>query len=364
MKLKRIWKAVVVSLFLVGLASPVLLQDSRSRQDIPSQRISTSVSMVSVNIVVKDKFGFPVSGLKKEDFQIFDNGKKQDIVFFQETSKPMSIVLIIDSSGSTYKKVSLIKQGAIEFIRRIHDSRPQDPIAVVNFNDDISLLSSFSSSWRHKIALIQDHIEAMGGTALYDALYLTSRDILQKISGRKSCILFTDGIDNKSLKSFNEAFRQALSTDTTFHVITVDNLNQALSDASRDYYSLSRRNYYAFIQGEAESRDGNVEPLWTTNMRRQYSSKSVLEQAYRLSYQMLQRLAVTSGGNFFKVGEYDALPGIYRKVASELPYYYTVGYQPDLSRSKKGDFHKIDVQLSDPELEARYRRGFYVDTKQ
>jgi len=204
----------------------------------------------------------------------------------------------------------------------------------------------------------------MGGTALYDALYLTSRDILQKISGRKSCILFTDGIDNKSLKSFNEAFRQALSTDTTFHVITVDNLNQALSDASRDYYSLSRRNYYAFIQGEAESRDGNVEPLWTTNMRRQYSSKSVLEQAYRLSYQMLQRLAVTSGGNFFKVGEYDALPGIYRKVASELPYYYTVGYQPDLSRSKKGDFHKIDVQLLDPELEARYRRGFYVDTKQ
>jgi Ca-activated chloride channel family protein len=353
------WKLIAVALVILA-GAPFIYQQERSDDETDdSQRITTSVSLVSINVVVLDKFGFPVSGLKKEDFTVYDNGSPQNITFFAETSEPMSVVLIIDSSGSTYKKITMIKQGAIEFIRRIHESRPRDRIAVVNFNDDISLLASFNSSWRQKIALVQDRIDAMGGTALYDTLYLTSKDVLNRISGRKTVVLFTDGIDNKSLKDFNEAFRWSLSSDATFHVITVDNLNQALSDAGRDYYSLSRRSYYAYMQGEAKSRDGIIDPQWSHDMRRQNSSRDVLELAYRLSYQMLQRLAATSGGNFFKVAEYDELPGIYRKIASELPYYYTIGYQPDFERMKPDEFHQIEVQVSNAELSPRYRRGYY-----
>ncbi|MBN2431926.1 MAG: VWA domain-containing protein [Acidobacteria bacterium] len=355
----RRWKFILISLVILT-GAPFLYQQDRSAEETdPTRRITTSVSLVSINVVVLDKFGFPVSGLKKEDFTIFDDGTPQDITFFAETSEPMSVVLIIDSSGSTYKKITMIKQGAIEFIRRLHESRPRDRIAVVNFNDDISLMAPFSTSWRQKTALIQDRIDAMGGTALYDALYLTSKDILNQISGRKTVVLFTDGIDNKSLKDFNEAFQWSLATDATFHILTVDNLNQALTDAGRDYYALSRRSFYAYMQGEAASRDGVIDPQWSHDMRRQYSSRDVLELAYRLSYQMLQRLAVTSGGMFFKVGQYDELPGIYRKVAAELPYYYTIGYRPDFEKMKEGEFHQIEVQVSDAELTPRYRRGYY-----
>ncbi len=338
-------------------------QPATPQEKTKDNPISSRVSMVSVNVVVLDQYGFPTSGLKEKDFKIFDNGKQQQITHFEETSEPMSIVLIIDSSGSTHKKINLIKQGAMEFIRRIHDSRPEDRIAVVNFNDDITLMSPFNSSWREKVAIIQDRIDAMGGTALYDALFLTCRDILKKVPGRKTVILYTDGVDNKSLKGFDEAFRMALSTDATFFVVTVDNMKQALEDASRDYYALSRKNYYAYIQGDAKSRTGDIEPQWTTDMRRQYPAQDVLENAYRISYQTLQRLARTSGGQFYKVADYDSLPAIYRQIAAELPYYYTLGYQPDFSHATDGEYHSIEVVLSDPRLIPRYRKGFYVSSR-
>jgi VWFA-related protein len=338
---------------------------SQERQPNPpeaqtqSKPITTGVSLVLVNVVVLDQYGFPVSGLAEKDFQILDNGRDQKITAFQETTRPLNTVLLIDSSGSTYKKINLIKQGAIDFVRRIHEARPQDRLAVVNFNDDINLLADFNSSWREKISFIQDRIDAMGGTALYDALYLTTRDILNRTPGRKMVVLYTDGIDNKSLKNFSETLRLVLTSDATFFILTVDNLKQVLADAEQNQFSLSRRQYYEHIQGEAASRTGEVEPQWTSAMRNQFPPAAVLETTYRLSYQRLQRLAENTGGKFFKVASYEELPVIYRQIATELPYYYTLGYQPDFSQATEGEYHTIEVRLKEPGLEARNRRGYY-----
>ena len=337
---------------------PAVLEEPENQE--PSvQTITAGTSLVLVNVTVQDRLGFPVSGLKAADFTVYDNGRPQEIASFQETIRPLHIIMLIDSSGSTYKKISLIKEGAVEFIRRMHESRPQDKLAVINFNDDVSLMAGFGNTWREKIALVQDRISANGGTALHDALYLSVRDIIGKIPGRKIVLLYTDGIDSKSMKTYSEAYTAALASDATFHVISVDNMAQALEDAEKNAYTLSRRHYYEFIQGEAASRVAEVEPQWTTNMRAQYPPQAVLEMAYRLSYQRLQRLAETTGGKFHKVATYDELPLIYRAIASELPYYYTLGFQPDFSAAKPGEFHAIELRLANPGHTPRYRRGYY-----
>lgn len=352
---------ILIPLVLAGAIGAAVTrgEDGKTATGQEDKLITATVSMVLVNVVVLDKFGFPVAGLKAPDFRIFDNGREQKITHFQETSRPMSIVLAIDSSGSTYKKIFLIKQGAVEFIRRIHEARSQDRVALINFNDDIQLMAPFDLGWREKIAFIQDNVEAMGGTALYDAIYLTTRDILRRTPGRKTVILYTDGIDNKSLKSYGESLRMALTSDATFFVLTVDNQKQALADAEMNYYSLSRRQYYEFMQGEAASRQGEVEPQWTSNMRAQFPVADVLANTYRLAYQRLQRLAETTGGKFHKVSTYEELPAIYRGIASDLSYYYTVGYLPDFTRSTPGEYHAIELRLDDPAMEPRYRRGYY-----
>jgi VWFA-related protein len=324
-----------------------------------NKTITTGVSLVLVNVVVLDSYGFPVSGLTEKDFRVLDNEREQKISAFQETSRPLNTVLMVDSSGSTYKKINLIKQGAADFVRRIQESRPQDRLALVNFNDDISLMAEFRTGWREKVALIQDNIEAMGGTALYDAIYLTTRDVVNRTPGRKMVVLYTDGVDNKSLKTFNETLRLVLTSDATFFILSVDNLKQVLADAEQNQYSLSRRQYYEHIQGESASRSGEVEPQWTYAMRNQFPAAAVLETTYRLSYQRLQRLAESTGGKYFRVGSYEELPGIYRLIASELPYYYTLGYQPDFKDAVEGEYHSIEIRLTGPGFEARHRKGYY-----
>jgi len=321
--------------------------------------VTTGVSMVLVNVTVLTSYGFPVAGLKADNFKVFDNGQQMAIAAFQEAAQRLNIVMIIDSSGSTYKQMSLIKQGAIDFLRRLQDTRPQDRLAIVHFNDDVSLLADFETGWREKAALVQDRLDAMGGTALYDAIFLSTRDVIQRTPGRRIVVLYTDGIDNKSLKDFSDAFTTALASDATFFVLTVDNMKQALADADKDVYQLSRRQYYEHAQGEAASRTGRVEPQWTQSMHQQYPAPAVLETSYRLAHQRLARLAETSGGKFFKVGSYEELPGIYRAIAAELPYTYTLGYQPDFATFKPGEFHTIEVRVDDPALRPRYRRGYY-----
>ncbi len=357
-------KRVILSLAVVGgilSLSAALWSQDRPPEKPPAdaKAITTGVSLVLVNVVVLDAYGFPVSGLTEKDFQVLDNGREQRISAFQETSRPLNTVLMIDSSGSTYKKINLIKQGAIDFVRRIQEARPQDRLALVNFNDDISLMADFRTGWREKVALIQDNIDAMGGTALYDAIYLTTRDVVNRTPGRKMVVLYTDGVDNKSLKTFNETLRLVLTSDATYFILTVDNLKQVLADAEQNQYSLSRRQYYEHIQGESASRSGEVEPQWTSAMRNQFPPAAVLETTYRLSYQRLQRLAEATGGKFFKVGSYEELPGIYRLIASELPYYYTLGYQPDFKGAIEGEYHTIEIRLTPPGLQARHRKGYY-----
>lgn len=340
---------------LLGFFQPSAAQSPKADERV----ISSDVRMVSVNVVVLDKMGIPVSNLKEGDFRVFDNGKEQKASFFQETTQPLSILLVLDSSGSTYKKINLIKQGAVDFVQRMADLRPQDRIAVINFSDDIMVLSPFESNWREKKAYIQDKVDAMGGTSLYDSIYLCSRDILTHSPGRKVVVLYTDGIDNKSIRTFSQALKESLRTDATFNVISVDNRKQALQDASNDYYIITRSQYYEYMQGEESALADGLEPQWTANMRKQFEAGKVLEFVYRVAYERMRRLAAETGGLFHKVATYEELPEIYRRIAQETSFYYTISFVPEFAEAKEGEYHSVEIRMARTDLDPRYRKGYY-----
>ncbi len=325
------------------------------------KKLKERIAVVSINVVATDMNGKPVENLKSSDFEIYDNGKKVPILFFEKISSPSSIVLMIDSSGSSYKRISIVKDSSVNFIDSISREKPQDKVAVVNFNENINLLADFSTSVLMKKALIENKIYAGGATALYDAIYLVSKSILNKIPGRKIVVIYTDSIDNESIYHFEDVFKAAISTDATFYIIIVDNRKEALKDAAEDLYSLRRKHYYEYMMYKrGMNLDNGIKLFWTEDMRNQFDPKDVLDFVYKLSFTRLAKLAGYSGGEIFKVKSYRQISSIYSIIASSIPYHYTIGYKPELKNIKIGEFRNIEVVVKRKGIKLRYRKGYFV----
>ncbi len=324
------------------------------------KKLKERIAVVSINVVATDDKGKPVEDLKSSDFEVYDNGVKVPILFFEKISSPSSIVLMIDSSGSSYKRISIVKDSSVNFIESISREKPQDKIAVVNFNENINLLADFGTSLLVKKSLIENKIFAGGATALYDAIYLVSTSILNRIPGRKIVVIYTDSIDNESIYQFKEVFKKAISTDATFYVVIVDNRKEALKDAAENLYSLRRKHYYEYLMYKKGMKLDGIKLFWTEDMRNQFNPKEVLDFIYKLSFTRLAKLAGYSGGEIFKVKSYRQLSAIYSLIASSIPYHYTIGYKPKLKNVKVGEFRNIKVVVKRKGVRLRYRKGYFV----
>ncbi len=324
------------------------------------RKVREKIAVVSINVVATDMKGRPIGNLTSDDFEVYDNGKKVPLIFFEKIAMPSNIVLMVDSSGSSYKRISIVKESIINFLDSIYREKPQDRVAVVNFNEDINLLADFKTSLLVKKALIQNRIYAGGATALYDAIDLVSSEILSRIPGRKIVIIYTDSIDNESIFQFKDIFKEAISTDATFYVVVVDNRREALKDAAENFYSLRRKHYYEYLMFKKGMKLDGIKLFWTEDMRNQYDPKDVLDFIYKLSFTRLAKLAAYSGGEIFKVKNYNQISSVYGIIASSIPYHYTLGFKPNVEGLKRGTFRNIKVVVKRKGVNLRYRKGYFV----
>lgn len=152
--------------------------------------IHVNVRLVNVYVNVTDAYGAPVSGLKQSDFVLNEDGKAQKIAYFeQETNVPLSIVLAIDTSGSTRKDLPLEKAAAREFVRSL--LRPVDRLDLMDFNSDVREVVPFTSNIRRIDEGLND-LDVGPATALYDAIYLASERLAPE-NGRKVLVVISDG---------------------------------------------------------------------------------------------------------------------------------------------------------------------------
>ena len=277
--------------------------------------IRVNVKLVNVFSTVTNPGGAPVSSLKQEDFQIFEDGKPQKIAVFQRESElPLSIVIAIDASLSTRNNQKLELESARRFSHAI--LRPIDGISLFQFSEVVDQLTPFTADLR-AIDKGISRVHAGAATALYDTLYLGSDALLDR-RGRKVMVVITDGGDTVSKTSYQEAVRESQQAEVILYSIIIVPIENS---AGRD------------IGGE----------------------------------HALIQLSRDTGGKYFYASSLDQLDAAFRQISDELRTQYLIAYYPS-ARLSDSEFRRIEIKI-DPstkdypnpsELQVRHRTGYYT----
>src|SRR6266436_5541190 len=208
----------------------------------PVDTLKVNVNVVQLFFNVKDKKGGLIPNLTKDDFEIYEDGKPQTVKYFTaESDLPLTLGILIDSSGSQQRVLEMEKEVGANFLNEI--LRPKDEAFVISFDVDTNLLQDFTNSSRRlREALNSARINAPPsscgglpgagggplpcssnpkGTVLYDTVYLASHDQLAKEVGRKAMILLTDGEDQGSQLKINDAIEAAQKADSICYVLLI-----------------------------------------------------------------------------------------------------------------------------------------------
>src|ERR1044071_2234931 len=184
--------------------------------------IRVSTTLVTIPVSVMDRDGRYVPNLQKEEFRIWEDGVEQEVAFFQSVDKPFSVVLMLDTSPSTQFRLEDIQDAAISFVNQL---RSDDRVMVVSFNDDIKILSDFTTD-RNKLQRAIQRSRTDDGTRLYDAVDMVINQQLSRVQGRKPIVLFTDGVDTTSRRaSYDSNVMDAQELDALIYPVQYDTAN-------------------------------------------------------------------------------------------------------------------------------------------
>ncbi|MGE5206002.1 MAG: VWA domain-containing protein [Chlamydiota bacterium] len=285
-------------------------QQKRPDDDQSAATFRVNVKLVNVFATVVDQNGAPVGGLTKQDFTVFEDGKPQKIaVFNRESGLPLSIVLEVDTSLSTYKDLHLELESARRFARTI--LRPVDALALFQFSEIVDELTPFTSDLK-RIDNGISRVRPGAATAMYDALYLGAR-ALSRRQGRKVLVVITDGGDTVSTTDYQQALRAAQEAEAIVYSIIVVPIE---ADAGRD------------IGGE----------------------------------HALIQLSRDTGGKYFYASGINQLDEAFRKISDELRTQYLLAYYPS-ERLSDSDFRRIKILVNKPagnDWTVRARTGYYT----
>ncbi len=292
-------------LVLLLIASPAVLW---SQVSVPP--IQVNVRLVNVFVNVTDANGAPVPGLTQSDFSLSEDGHPQKISYFErDTSMPLSIVLAVDTSGSTHKDLSVEKSAARNFVHAL--MRPVDRLDLMDFNSDVREVVPFTNSI-HRIDSGLENLSHGPATALYDAIYLASQSLALR-PGRKVLVVISDGGNTVKGVDYAQALEQARRAEVmVYSVIDLP----VVADAGRE--------------------TGGEHALIT--------------------------LSQETGGKYYYADEGN-LDDAFRKVSEDLRTQYLLGYYP-AHRVTDSSFRAISVSLTKPPNAKdayilRHRTGYY-----
>ncbi len=318
------------SLFLGGLTN-VLAQDD----DV----IKVDSTIVRLNVGVADSKGQPITNLGKENFTVYEDGVKQNIVSFEPTVAPFSVVMILDMSGSTLGFRETIRQSAFRFVDAL---APEDRVAVIEFYDKVNLRNDFTTD-RKKIGNSIIAANGRGKTQLYKALNVA----LEKLSGegkrRKAIIVLTDGVDTATRNIDRDFLANIKETEiaTAVKPETSEILNGVLN--------------------RADAQGVTIYPLAlpTGDPFKLADPTPVQIAMFSAARSRLEILANRTGGTLNTINRLEEMGRLYAAVAADLRALYTVQYQP-LNSKRDGKWREIKIEVNNPELISRTRQGYFA----
>lgn len=294
---------------------------------------------VLLNVTVLDSFGRQATDLRKDEFIIAEDMQRQEIASFLISKVPVNVVMLLDASGSVVPEIKSLKDSATKFIEGLDD---KDKISIMEFHTVAELIQDWTSnaddlrhaiSWRFKPGMVRtkEGNATYGSTSLYDAVYLAAQDQLAKVEGRKAVILLTDGVDNSSKVTFEQALSAIIKTGAVVYVVS--KARQMITEISRYSGKTGRIFGTAGAASEAIQILTNAEKLMT-------------------------QLCIKTGGQIFSPLKEEEMKDVYEKVARELKNQYIITYVPKNDKHD-GSLRSVKVFLSRSGYTARTRDSYY-----
>ena len=280
-------------------------------QDPPTFR--TDVRLVNVIATVRNQKGDLVGTLQKGDFEIRDNGVPQEVRYFgRQTDQPLSVALLIDTSGSTAKDLAYETSAAGKFLNALlSEGHPEDRVALYSFNYDIEQ-GGFTRNYASLDRTLKT-LKGEAGTSLYDAVYFASQ-ALEERQGRKAIVIMTDGGDTTSTRDLKTALKAAQMADAVVYPIVV-----------------------LPITNPAGRNTGGENAL--------------------------QFVAEGTGGRTFYPAVNAQLDKAFADIIRELRTQYVLGFYPAGAPISKDPFHKLEVRVKSAELRVSARNGYYGESE-
>ena len=312
----------ILKLTVLTVGSVLLAQDQ-----MPT--IKVDVDVVNILTSVRDKRGALIPSLQKEDFTILEDGKAQTIKYFtKETDLPLTIGLLVDVSGSQRNLIDIERSAASQFFRDV--LRKKDLAFLISFGEENELLQDYTGSARLLTEGLSQlrvssgvsgihpgPVPTMGGprgTVLYDAIYLAADEKLKGEVGRKVIVVITDGVDQGSRKTRNQAIEAAQKSDAVIYSI--------------DYSDPGAYGFgFGFGGGGGEAE--------------------------------LRKMSDETGGRVYKVDRKHTLEQVFKELQDEMRSQYSIAYTPT-NEVKDGGYRHLEVRLANKDLKAQARKGYYA----
>lgn len=336
--------------------------------------VRVDTQLVSVPAVVTNSTGRPLTGLRTENFLLFENGRQQRITDFATTEAPFEIALLLDTSGSTRADISLIRQAANAFIEAL---RPGDRVALVGFNTvrqggsvtaSPELLCKLTGD-RKELRLAIERLGSSSGTPFYDGLAVIANEIFTEapaaeMRGRRALVALSDGVDSASESDFQTARARLTRGGIASYFIQVNTEDfveeRLLRDCGDDgAVVLSRKQLerYRRLFFPKAKREDYVDFCGMGQFERMQISRDL----YNLARREMNELAKATGGNNFLAATLQDARAAFAKVANEIGTQYSLGYYPD-NKARDGKFRtiRVEVQGLPEKAQVKAREGYYA----
>ena len=273
-------------------------------------RISVYVDRVNILFTVTDKKGRFITDLVKNDFEVVENKRTQNILeFTAETDLPLRMAILVDTSNSIRDRFRFIQEAAIEFVSSVIRAR-QDKAAVVSFDTSTELVADLGDDVEKLANSIRD-LRPGGGTSMYDAIFYASRDKLgqdqPRHKFRRAMILLSDGEDNQSRMTRDQALEMAQKSDVVIYTIST-NITRIETDGDK----------------------------------------------------VLRYLAAETGGQAFFPFKVEDLSQSFENIANELRHQYNIFYKPEPMK-RDGSYQLVSVRVKGRrDVVVRARKGYYA----
>ncbi|MBX3282520.1 MAG: VWA domain-containing protein [Acidobacteria bacterium] len=301
--------------------------------------ISVDSTIVRLNVGVVDRQGRPITDLDRSSFTVFEDGVKQQIIGFEPSTAPFSVVLMLDMSGSTLPFRQVLKQAANRFVYALG---PEDRVAVVEFYDRINLRNDFTTDGKTILHSI-DVSNGRGKTRLYDALDFALDKLSREKGRRKAIIVLSDGVDSVAQSADREILATTADGKVTNGLVpdTYGPMNDMLRKAGKMGVSIYP---LALPTGDpAKLADPTPRQI----------------EMFRAARERYAFIAQQTGATIRTINRLEDMGRLYAEVAADLRTLYTIDYQP-ASDKRDGKWHAIKVEVSNPDLISRTRTGYFA----